>query len=735
MKIIGTVENIIFRNDENMYTVLELETEDSPVTATGIFPSLSEGESIELEGEFKESKYGLQFVAENFRSVGFANIDAIAKFLAGGLFKGVGEGTAKLITEKFKENTFDIIENSPERLAEVRGVSKAKAVEIANSYRNVVGMREAIIYLTEKGLTFNLALKIFNSYKNHTISTMKKNPYKLVEDIDGVGFRTADEVAGKLGIEKNSDFRMRAGFLYVLKEISSREGSTALPFAELLTRGAGVLGINTDEIQDKFEKILADLILERRVVTFNKEEEKFIALSINYNMEKNLAVLLKDIDRNATEVFFDGRKDIEDFEKQENIVLHETQKLAVLSALKSGMTVITGGPGTGKTTIIKCIIYIFNKLGNKFALVAPTGRASKRLSEATGKDASTIHRLLDLDFKNGKGSFSFNADTKLDFNLLIVDEVSMTDVFVMRSFLSAVKFGARVILVGDKDQLPSVGAGNVLSDILQSELFETVMLTEVYRQGKESLIITNAHKINQGEMPDLTVKNSDFFYSKISNQDEMQKRIIEMVTTTLPKFSKTNSKDIQLLLPTKKGIIGVNNLNVALQDGVNPRINGKNEVEIGTNLFREGDKVMQTMNNYQLEWVKADGDDIQFGTGVFNGDIGEILSIDNKSGEIKVLFDDGRNIAYSKTEAGDLVLSYAISIHKSQGSEFDVVIIPVVAGSPQLFTRNLLYTAITRAKKMVVLMGDSYNIKRMINNNYIEKRHTMLLGFLRGEIS
>ena len=734
MKIIGTVENIIFRNDENMYTVLELETEDTPVTATGIFPALSEGETIELEGEFKESKYGLQFVAENFKSIGFANIDAIAKFLAGGLFKGVGEMTARLITAKFKENTFDVIEKTPERLEEVRGVSKAKAVEIANSYRNVIGMREAVIYLTEKGLTFNLALKIFNVYKNHTISTIKRNPYKLVEDIDGVGFRTADEVAGKLGIEKNSDFRIRAGFMYVMKEISNREGSTALPFVDLVTRGASMLGINLSELQDKFEKIMADLILERLVVTFDRDDEKFVALSINYHMEKNLATLLKDIDKNASELFADGRKDIENFEKKEKIILHETQKLAVLSALKSGVTVITGGPGTGKTTIIKCIMHIFNKLNNKIALVAPTGRASKRLSEATGRDASTIHRLLDLDYKNGKGHFTFNSETKLEFNLLIVDEVSMTDVFVMRSLLSAVKFGARVILVGDKDQLPSVGAGNVLSDILQSELFETVMLTEVYRQGKESLIITNAHLINQGQMPDLTVKNSDFFYSRISNQDEMQKRILEMVTETLPKFSKTASKDIQLLLPTKKGIIGVNNLNIALQKGINPKSANKNEVEIGFTLFREGDKVMQTMNNYQLEWVKEEGDDVQFGTGVFNGDIGEVISIDNKTGEIKVLFDDGRNILYSKTEAGDLVLSYAISIHKSQGSEFDVIIIPVTAGSPQLFTRNLLYTAITRAKKMVVLMGDANNIKRMINNNYIEKRYTMLLGFLKGEI-
>ncbi|MEG2001713.1 MAG: ATP-dependent RecD-like DNA helicase [Clostridia bacterium] len=734
MKIVGTVENIIFRNEENMYTVLELETEDSPVTATGIFPTLSEGETVELEGEYKESKYGLQFVAQNFKSIGFANIEAVARFLAGGLFKGVGEVTARRITSKFKENTFDVIEKTPDRLTEVPGISKKKAVEIANSYRDVIGMREAVIYLTEKGLTFNLALKIFNQYKNHTISTINKNPYKLVEDIDGVGFKTADEVAEKLGVDKNSDFRMRAGFLFVLKENARSEGSTCLPFDELCVRGCRILEREYDDLTERFEKILADLILDSAVKMFYKNEIKFVAMAANYFLERNLSALLQNIERNAVEVIIDGTKDIAEFEKVENITLHKTQKEAVLTATQGGLTIITGGPGTGKTTIIKCIIHIFKKQGLKVALVAPTGRAAKRLSEATCEEAKTIHRMLDLGFKD-KGVFTYNDDTKLDQDILIVDEVSMTDVYVMKSLMNAVKFGGRVILVGDKDQLPSVGAGNVLSDMLESKKFNTVMLTEVYRQGKESMIVTNAHKINNGEMPDLDCKDSDFFYSKCSSPNDMQNRIVEMVKDTLPKFCGAPSKEIQILVPTKKGMIGVEALNRVLQNAINPSSPDKNELEMGNMILRVGDKVMQTVNNYQMEWVKEERGELQFGTGVFNGDIGEIIEIDKKSREVKVLFEDGRNMDYGQVELSDLVLSYAISIHKSQGSEFDVAIIPITAGSPALFTRNLLYTAITRAKKIAVLMGDKYNIQRMVDNNYIEKRYTMLKDFLEGGIS
>lgn len=735
MKIKGTVENIIFRNDENMYTVLELETDNTPVTATGIFPTLSEGETVELEGEFKESKYGLQFVTESFKSIGFANLEAVARFLSGGLFKGVGEVTAKRITEKFKDNTFEVMENSPERLTEVPGISKKKAVEIANSYREVVGMREAVIYLTEKGVSFNLSLKIFNEYKKHTISTVNKNPYKLVEDIEGVGFKTADSVAEKLGVDKNSDFRMRAGFLYILKEYSRAEGSTCIPFDELCINGRNILNGDIFEITDRFEKILSDLILDSLVKTFFKDDVKYVTLSSSYFLERNLSALLQNIDRNAPEIIIDGKSDIAEFEKLQGITLHETQKEAVLASTKSGLTIITGGPGTGKTTIIKCIIHLFKKLDQKIALVAPTGRASKRLSEATNEEAKTIHRLLDLDFKNGKGVFTYNENTKLEQDLLIVDEVSMTDVYVMKSLLNAVKFGGRVILVGDKDQLPSVGAGNVLSDILESKKFNVVMLTEVYRQGKESVIVTNAHKINNGQMPELDRKDSDFFYSKTSNPEEMQKRIVEMVKDTLPKFSNVPSKEIQILVPTKKGAIGVESLNKLLQENINPKSAHKNEIEVGFSLFREGDKVMQTVNNYQMEWVKEEKGELEFGAGVFNGDIGEIVSIDSKGKEVKVVFEDGRNVDYTMSELSDLTLSYAISIHKSQGSEFDVAIIPISAGNPALFTRNLLYTAITRAKKVAVLMGDKYNIKRMVDNNYIEKRYTMLKEFLSGELS
>lgn len=733
MKIIGTVENIIFRNDENMYTVLDIESSDILVTATGIFPSIAEGETVELFGDYKESKYGLQFVVSNYNTIGFQNVDAIARFLSGGLFKGVGEVTAKLITDRFGLDTFDVIEKTPEKLSMIKGISAKKAADIANSYKDVFTLREAVIYLTEKGISFNLALKIFNEYKDKTISTVNKNPYSLVEDIDGVGFKTADEVATKIGIDKDSDFRIRAGLVYILKDNADKNGSTCMPFESVVNSGRNILGYDFDLMDEKFSKVLSDMKMEGRIKEFILNDVKTISLSVNYFLEKNLASALIDIQNNAEELHLDVDFDIKEFEKKEKIKLHNTQKEAVKLAVNSGLSIITGGPGTGKTTIIKCILYIFKKLGKKVALVAPTGRAAKRLSESTDEEASTIHRLLDLDYKNGKGYFTYNEDTKLEQDVLIVDEVSMTDVYVMKSLINAVKFGGRVLLVGDKDQLPSVGAGNVLKDILDSGIFPVVKLTHIYRQGDGSMIITNAHKINEGEMPDLANNASDFFYSSISEQSKMQERIVEMVTTTLPKFSNLTSEDIQVLAPMKKGVVGIFNLNRVLQQSVNPKSSDKEEISFGDTLFRVGDRVMQTVNNYQTEWTKEENNRLNFGKGVYNGDIGKIIDINPKDAEITVLLEDGRNVLYDRTEINELTLSYAITIHKSQGSEFEIVIIPITGGSPSLYTRNLLYTGVTRAKKMVVLMGDKYNIMRMVQNNYIEKRFTMLKNFLVGE--
>lgn len=733
MKIIGTVENIIFRNDENMYTVLELETSDIPVVATGIFPSLVEGETVELFGEYKNTKYGVQFAVTNYNTIGFQNVDAITHFLAGGLFKGVGEKTAKRITDNFGLQTFDVIEKTPEKLAKIKGISRRKAEDISSCYKDVFALREAIIYLTEKGLSFNLALKIFNHYKERTISTVNKNPYSLVEDIDNVGFKTADDVANKLGIDRDSDFRIRAGLIYVLKENADKNGSTCMPYRECVEVGCNILGYSQDEMNEKFIKVIADMKFEGRIKTFTINDEKLIALSNYYYLERKLATSLIDIQNNAETLHLDVLHDIVEFEKRECIVLHDIQKKAVEMAINQGLSIITGGPGTGKTTIIKCVLYIFKKLNKKVALVAPTGRAAKRLSESTNENASTIHRLLDLDYKNGKGCFTYNEDTRLEQDVLIVDEVSMTDVYVMKSLMNAVKYGGRVILVGDKDQLPSVGAGNVLKDILESGMFNYTTLTQIYRQDESSMIITNAHRINEGEMPDLSNMSKDFFYSGITEQSKMLDRIVEMVTTTLPKFSGVDSEDIQVLAPMKKGIVGINNLNKVLQNSVNPKTPDKEELQVGEVIFRVGDRVMQTANNYQMEWSKEEDGNLTFGKGVYNGDIGKIVEINSSDGEMIVLFEDGRNVLYCRPEMTELTLSYAITIHKSQGSEFEIVIMPITGGSPQLFTRNLLYTGVTRAKKLVVIMGEKYSISRMVKNNYIEKRFTMLKAFLLGE--
>ncbi len=732
MKITGTVENIIFRNDENMYTVLELETDQFPVVATGIFPQVSEGETLELSGEYKEGRYGEQFVSDGYKSIGFQSVDAITRFLSGGLFKGVGEVTAKAITDMFGLSTFDVIEKTPERLVLIKGISPKRAADIANSYKEVTSLKDAIIYLTEKGLTFNLALKIFNVYKNHTISTVSKNPYKLVEDVDGVGFKTADDVAKKMGVSFDSEFRVRAGLIYLLKENSDKDGSTCLPFSACVEKGCDILGFSPIDMETRFEKTIADLVLEGKIKQFYIDGVRMIASSSTYYLERNLAVLLRNIARHASELHMDVESDIEEFEKKEKITLHKKQKDAIKTALSGGLAVITGGPGTGKTTIIKCILHIMKKLNFKTALVAPTGRAAKRLEEATGEKASTIHRLLDLDFKDGKGAFSYNESTRLEEDVLIVDEVSMTDVFVMKSLMNAVKLGGRVILVGDKDQLPSVGAGNVLKDILECGQFPVVYLTEVYRQGKESKIIVNAHMINGGIMPNLEEKSDDFFWSPINVPQVMAERVVEMITKTLPKFSGVPSKEIQILTPMKKGAVGTVALNAALQEGINPSSPNKKELKIGETVFREGDKVMQTVNNYHAEWTREESGRLRYGEGVFNGDIGEIIEIDEKTKEMTVLLEDGRNVLYDRTDIGDLMLAYAITVHKSQGSEFDVAIIPITGGSPGLYTRNLLYTAITRAKKLVVLMGDKSSIKRMVDNNYIEKRYTMLKNFLMG---
>ncbi len=733
MLLKGTVENIIFRNEDNCYTVLEMEC-NGLVTLTGTFPVINQGDSIEVEGEFKMGKYGEQFVVSSVRILTPDTPESIEKFLASGLFKGIGEVTAYMLVKQFGKDTLDVIENHPDRLTLVRGIGARKAAEIAETYREVRELQETVMFLQERGVTVGLALRIYKTYREKTVDVLKKNPYRLVDDVDGVGFRTADVLAEKLGFDTKSDFRLRAGIVYVLQSVASQEGSTCMPFAELVTRSANVLRTPVEEFESNAERILSDLKLEGHVREIEKNGVRIFAQSSVWHTERSLAQRLSALSENTTELFADIDWHVTEYERVNGIELHEKQKEAISSCCKAGVSVITGGPGTGKTTIIRCILSVFRAMGLKTALLAPTGRAAKRLAETTGEEASTIHRMLDLDFKNGKGNFTYNENNKLPHSAIIVDEVSMTDIYVMNALLRAVKDGARLILVGDRDQLPSVGAGNVLSDTIASGMVNTVCLTEVYRQGKESLIITNAHRINSGEMPLLTNRDTDFFFDSQSDQKEMLKRVLEMVTITVPRYASVSSSDIQVLAPMKKGLCGVENLNRCLQEVLNGREPGKGEFLYEGMIFREGDRVMHTTNDYQLEWTRVRGARQEFGQGVFNGDIGRIELINRAEGELVVEFEDGRIVRYTEAELSELTLSYAISVHKSQGCEFDVVIIPVTGGHPGLFTRNLLYTAVTRAKKMVVLVGEKYNVKRMVDNNYVEKRYTLLREFLTGEI-
>ncbi|MFI3166709.1 MAG: ATP-dependent RecD-like DNA helicase [Bacillota bacterium] len=734
MKLTGEVVGIIFRNEENMYSILEIDAGGLLEVVTGTFFDVSKGDFLELEGEYKDTKYGKQFVSTKVKTLPPQTTGQIALFLASGLFKGVGEATAIRIAQEFKNETFDVIEKDPSRLAKIRGISLDKAVAISNEYKKVKNMREALVFLQERGITSNLAGKIFAVYKEHTIRVITKNPYKLVEDVDGIGFKKADQIAGAMGITKDSEHRFRAGYMHLLKDVAQSEGNTCMKYSQLVEQGAFLLGCSDAVCSEIFEKLTNDFVIEKAIKVFTKEDEKFVALFSLYAQERGIATKLQDINQNNKQFVLDPEKDIQMFEKENKIQLHKFQIDAVKGAISSGVSVITGGPGTGKTTIIKCILYIFKNLRMNVGMVAPTGRAAKRMTEQTGEEAKTIHRMLDIDFAGGKSAFVYNEQTRLPHDVIIVDEVSMTDVYILRSLLSAVKFGAKVILVGDKDQLPSVGAGNVLKDIIESKTLNVFSLSYVYRQGKESLIIANAHKINNGIMPVLKDRTNDFFHSSIKEAPNILERIKNMMFS-IPKFIDTTTDNIQVIAPMRKGVVGVNNINQVLQETLNEKRTGKGEIVLVRNVFREGDRVMHITNNYQMEWKRRCGDFEEYGTGIFNGDMGKIIIVDEKNKTITVEFDDGKLVEYSSGDFDELTLSYAITIHKSQGSEFDVVIIPITGGPPSLYSRNLLYTAITRAKKMVVLIGDNFNIRRMVENNYIEQRYTMLKDFLVGELT
>lgn len=720
----GLIQEVIYRNDDNNYTVVLINVNDEFITATGRFPIINEGEWVELTGKFTlNKKYGEQFSVDSVKLSPPNTKEGIIRYLSSGLISGVGIITATNIVNKFGEATLDIIRFNPERLAEVKNVSKKKAEDICRAYEEVHQMQNAVMIMQQYKISTNLAIKIYNQYGEGTEDILKNNPYKMVEDIDGVGFHTADRIAMAMGVPEDSDFRVRAGILHTLKENSDKNGNTCMLIVALIEGVFEVLKI--PNLQERLEKLIEKLIIDGYLKKIVIDDEEYVTLSQYYKIEKVLADTLLLLDGDSETSSLDIESDIQLFEQVSHINMHEHQKDAVRIAINNGVSVITGGPGTGKTTIIKCILQILKNMGKKVKLMAPTGRAAKRLSESTGEEASTIHRSLEM-FGGDENKFMFNTQNKLNYDVIIVDEVSMVDSQLMYFLVRSIKRGSKLILVGDKDQLASVGAGNVLADILASECFATKCLTQIYRQNEDSLIIVNAHNINNGKMPTLDNKCKDFFFEKKENNDEVLSSIINMCVTRIPNFLGIDSSNIQVLAPMKSGIVGIDNINKCLQDKLNPSSLSKFEIDTEKTIYRTGDRVMQTSNNYERSWIK----DGVYGSGVFNGDVGVITDINIQTNEVEVTFEDGRIARYIKSDLSEITLSYAITIHKSQGSEFDVIIVPVVSGPPMLLTRNLLYTAVTRAKKMVVLIGTKQCVARMVNNNYTKIRYTLLKYFL-----
>ena len=726
----GTIEEIIFRNDANGYTVCMLSHGQEYTTCVGKFLNVNIGENVRLNGKFvTNAKYGEQFAFDTSEVIYPSTISGIKKYLSSGLIKGIGPVTADAIVEKFKENTFEVIEFSPQRLSEVKGISEKKAESIGMAFSELKKIQNAVMFLQSYNISTNMAMKIYEIYQDKTVELIKENPYRMVEEVDGIGFLTADKIAKNMGIKEDSAFRMRAGILHILNENSEKNGNTYIPKEILLVNLSNLLNLDKDEYDGEFNAVLDNLILDKVVTSFFKHPHNVIMLTKYYFIETGVAQKLALLNISAARNDIDISSDITQFETINNISFDESQKLAITHSVKNGVSLITGGPGTGKTTIIKCIMTILRQQHNKIMLLAPTGRAAKRLSESTGEEAKTIHRGLEVDFR-GENRFIHNETNPLDTNVVIVDEVSMVDVILLNSLLKALPRDCKLILVGDKDQLPSVGAGNVLDDILKSNVISVDYLTKIFRQDANSLIISNAHLINEGEMPVIDNSSNDFFFDQKIELDDIRKTIVDMVTTRIPKFKDLDTTKIQVLAPLKAGTCGIENLNKCLQDVINPSSVTKIEEIVGNNIFREGDKVMQMSNNYELKWIKRDGYMAEEGAGVFNGDIGYIHKIDRMTGETIVWFEDGRECVYPRTELFQLSLAYAITIHKSQGSEFDVVVIPIINGTRLILTRNLIYTAVTRAKKMVVLVGEKKNLKRMVSNIYTVQRFTMLKDFL-----
>lgn len=734
--ITGYVDHIVYQNSDNGYTVMTLVAEGEEVTCVGMCKGLGQGENISAEGEYIEHPvYGRQFKIQTYETVAPTDRAGMERYLGSGAIRGVGEALAARIVKKFGDDTFRIIEEEPERLAEVKGISERKAQEIAVQMEEKKDLREALVYLQQYGISNTLAVKIYNTYGMEMYSVMRENPYRLAEDVSGVGFRIADEIAGRIGIHTDSDYRIRSGILYTLLQAVG-EGHCFLPLELLLHRAAELLGVSEENIRPQVD----NLIMDRKLVA--KGDAVFAAAY--YYAELNCANMLRNLNipmleaENLPAQDMAIRKRLERMAENLSMELDELQLKAVEESIKNGLFILSGGPGTGKTTTINMIIRYFESEGMDIFLAAPTGRAAKRMTEATGFEAKTIHRLLELnsalsDDDTRRANFERNQENPLEADVVIIDEMSMVDIQLFQALLKAILPGTRLILVGDVDQLPSVGPGQVLRDLMNSEAFPMVTLEKIFRQAGESDIVVNAHRINKGEQIALDNKSRDFFLLERNDVNVIYKHMIQLIREMLPKYVNATPFDIQVLTPMRKGSLGCETLNGILQRYLNPADPHKKEHSYGNTVFREGDKVMQIKNNYQLEWeiVGRYNIPIDKGMGVFNGDMGRIREINETMSTLLVEFDDGRRVNYPFSGLEELELSYAITIHKSQGSEYPAVILPLLGGPRMLFNRNLLYTGITRARNCVTILGSSETVRNMIDNVSENRRYTALESRIR----
>lgn len=730
--VTGYIDHVIFRNEDNGYTVMVMKgtEDDSELTCVGTFPALTQGASIEAVGNYTTHPvYGRQFQISSYTEKMPEDALAMERYLGSGAIKGIGAALAARIVRRFGDDTMRIVEEEPERLAEIKGISEKKAMEIAEQMTEKADMRRAMIFLQKYGISLNLGARIYQKYGQTVYSVLQENPYRLAEDISGVGFKIADEIASRIGIHTDSDYRIRSGMLYTLLQASG-EGHTYLPKEELFFRASQLLGVDPSYM----EKHLMDMVVDRKLIVKETEEGDVVYPARFYYLELNTARMLCELNILCPEDEQMMAKRIARIEKETDTELDEMQKQAIMAAARHGLFILTGGPGTGKTTTINAIIRYFEEEGAELRLAAPTGRAAKRMTEATGYEAQTIHRLLELNgMPEGEQEgrtvhFDRNSENPLEADVIIIDEMSMVDIALMHSLLLAVTAGTRLILVGDENQLPSVGPGNVLRDIIRSRCFSVVELKKIFRQASESDIVVNAHKINHGEQVTINNKSRDFFFLKRYDADIIIRVVIALIQEKLPRYVDAKPYEIQVLTPMRKGLLGVERLNQILQRYLNPPDDKKKEKEIGQRLFREGDKVMQVKNNYQLEWEILGRYKIPVdkGVGVFNGDTGIMEEINEFAETATVQFEDGRRAEYSFRQLEELELAYAVTIHKSQGSEYPAVILPLLSGPRMLMNRNLLYTAVTRARKCVTVVGSENTFAEMIRNEKQQQRYSSL---------